>query len=228
MQETITETITKVKTVQKSSQQSVIQSAQKSTFAASSKKEAVGNQKTSAQSAKKETLAVTSQLSSNVRAQSALKSVRSSVTSTAKKGNKIGRQTAMIRGDDTTAPGQYDVKGMSFGDNAKSFTIGVKRESRVEQSPGPGSYEPERSDSATKYRNPRAVNFDKVTGRKSPSRDRDNSSELTSPERFYQWPKELPIYTIGEKRDEKPREGPGPGEYNLDDSAVKPRVTGYH
>ena len=51
---------------------------------------------------------------------------------------------------------------------------------------------------------------------------------MTSPERFYNYPKEVPIYSIGEKRPEKPKDGPGPGEYDLDMSATKPRVRGHH
>ena len=47
-------------------------------------------------------------------------------------------------------------------------------------------------------------------------------------ERFYNYPKEIPNYSIGELRPEKAREGPGPGEYNLDDSPTKPRITGFH
>jgi len=48
-------------------------------------------------------------------------------------------------------------------------------------------------------------------------------------ERFYNYPKEIPNYTIGEKRLEKPKEGgAGPGEYSLNDSATKPRTTGSH
>ena len=78
----------------------------------------------------------------------------------------------------------------------------------------------------TKDRQPSPVAFDKTTGRKeSPGYDGPEPESLP---RFYQWPKELPIYTIAEKRPEKPKEGPGPGEYNLDDSAVKPRTTGMH
>lgn len=65
---------------------------------------------------------------------------------------RTGRST-MVKTDETSAPGQYDVKGMSFGENTKSFTIGVKRESKIEHSPGPGSYNADRSDSVTKSRN---------------------------------------------------------------------------
>ena len=72
------------------------------------------------------------------------------------------------------------------------------------------------------------MEFDKRTGRKDESPARDSSGDIGGLERFYQWPKELPIYSIGEKRPEKPKEGPGPGEYNLDDSATKPRTVGFH
>ena len=119
--------------------------------------------------------------------------------------------------------------GGNFGDNAKGFTIGVKRQARQEDSPGPGQYDAARSDSVTKNRPPSAVDFDKTTGRISnESPERDQSPDFGPVDRFYNYPKEIPNFSIGEKRPEKTREGPGPGEYNLDDSAVKPRTTGYH
>ena len=65
---------------------------------------------------------------------------------------KVGRSTATFAGEESSAPGSYDIKGMSFGENTKSMTIGVKRDSRVERSPGPGHYQAERSDSLTKTR----------------------------------------------------------------------------
>ena len=134
----------------------------------------------------------------------------------------------MTSGDEHLGPGSFNPQGQNFGDNSKGFTIGVKREARAEHSPGPGEYEAFRSDSATKHKSPSAADFKKTTGRQDGSPARDQSSELTSPERFYQYPKEVPVYTIGEKRPEKPSQGPGPGEYNLDESATKPRTSGYH
>lgn len=141
---------------------------------------------------------------------------------------RTGRQTAMVSNDIASAPGSYDVRGMSFGENTKSFTIGVKRDSRVEGSPGPGSYDHSRSESQTKNRSPNTVDFDRTTGRKDASPARDASGEVGNQERFYQYPKQVPVYSIGERRPEKPKDGPGPGEYNLDDSAVKPRTMGHH
>ena len=40
------------------------------------------------------------------------------------------------------APGQYEDRSYQFGNNAKGFTIGEKRETRVTDSLGPGSYNP--------------------------------------------------------------------------------------
>ena len=60
------------------------------------------------------------------------------------------------------------------------------------------------------------------------SPDNEGAGELGNVERFYQYPKEVPNYSIGEKRPDKPRDGPGPGVYNLDDSATKPRTVGSH
>ena len=117
--------------------------------------------------------------------------------------------------------------GQSFGDNLKAMTIGAKRPERLQVSPGPGEYDTGRADSQTKSRSPAAVNFDKRTGREESPAKFDGPEPESLP-RFYQWPKELPIYTIAEKRPEKPKEGPGPGEYDLDDSATKPRTTGMH
>ena len=117
---------------------------------------------------------------------------------------------------------------MSFGSNAKSFTIGRKREARAEHSPGPGEYAVERSESQTKSRVNKSPDFEKTTGRREESPARESSSEFGTVERFYQYPKEVPNFSIGEKREAKPKDGPGPGEYNLDDSMTKPRTVGFH
>lgn len=67
-----------------------------------------------------------------------------------------------------------------------------------------------------------------MSSRKDQSPDREFTSELTTVERFYNYPKEGPNYAIGEKRVPKPDDGPGPGQYNLDNSATKTRTTGSH
>ena len=55
--------------------------------------------------------------------------------------------------DYSVAPGQYD-DGKRFNSNVKSFTIGEKRETRIVESMGPGSYSPERADAITKQKMP--------------------------------------------------------------------------
>ena len=47
--------------------------------------------------------------------------------------------------DYSVAPGQYD-DGKRFNSNVKSFTIGEKRETKITQSMGPGSYDVDRAD----------------------------------------------------------------------------------
>ena len=99
---------------------------------------------------------------------------------------RTGRKSVIASQEDSSqGPGSYDVKGYSFGSNTKSFTIGKKRESRAEHSPGPGDYEVSRSDSQTKSRVPQAVDFDKTTGRREESPARDSSGEFGTVERFY-------------------------------------------
>lgn len=119
---------------------------------------------------------------------------------------------------------QYSFK--VFGDDAKSFTIGAKRLERVERSPGPGDYNHERSDSVTKTRAP-AVDFTKNPDRDSPSNDK-HLPEFYEVERFYNYPKEIPNFTIGQKREEKQEEKPGPGEYDVNSALTKPRIMGSH
>ena len=127
-------------------------------------------------------------------------------------------------GDTRMGPGTYDVKGKNFGEDTKGFKIGRKREPRQEHSPNPYPKAAEQA-SKQKHRSP-STDFSKQEGRKeSPARD---DPEAPQPERFYNYPKEIPNFSIGEKRPEKPRDGPGPGEYSLDNSATKPRVRGYH
>ena len=56
------------------------------------------------------------------------------------------------KGNDNTAPGQYD-DGRTFGHGTKTFTIGEKRKERArETSLGPGAYSPERADGITRVR----------------------------------------------------------------------------
>lgn len=60
---------------------------------------------------------------------------------------RTGRQSVVVSQEESVGPGMYDFKHLSFGSDAKGFTIGRKRDSRVEHSPGPGDYDVSRSDS---------------------------------------------------------------------------------
>ena len=49
-----------------------------------------------------------------------------------------------------------------------------------------------------------------------------------SPERFYNFPKEVPNYSIGVKRETVIEQRPGPGEYNMNSELTKSRIVGKH
>ena len=64
----------------------------------------------------------------------------------------------------TAGPGAYD-DGKRFDSDVKTFTIGEKKQRRIEPSAGPGQYDPELADEYTRAKAPR-VNL----GGNSPSR----------------------------------------------------------
>ena len=82
-------------------------------------------------------------------------------TASKAKAVRPGRSTLDAGGDPMLGPGSHDPRGQGFGDNAKGFTIGVKRESRLESSPGPGEYDAGRADSNTRHTSPQARDFGK-------------------------------------------------------------------
>ena len=118
---------------------------------------------------------------------------------TMKSSSKVERLNNFAQ-DTDTAPGQYDVRGQNFGETTKSFTIGQRREQNQEMSPGPGSYSPERSDSQTKTRTS-AVDFSKTTIRREVKVESQPGPGDVEKERFYNYPKEQPVYSIPEKRE---------------------------
>lgn len=61
-------------------------------------------------------------------------------------------------------PGQYDSRDYTVKSTTKSFTIGEKRARNVDETMGPGSYDPSRADGVTKHKVP------SVDMGKSPSR----------------------------------------------------------
>ena len=48
------------------------------------------------------------------------------------------------RAEVNVAPGQYDDRSYQIGSDSKGFTIGEKREFKVEESLGPGQYDIEK------------------------------------------------------------------------------------
>ena len=79
-------------------------------------------------------------------------------------GSSPARGAYIQKGNDNTAPGQYD-DGRTFGHDTKTFTIGEKREmKKVETTAGPGAYSPERADGVTR------VKTTNITMGTSPSR----------------------------------------------------------
>lgn len=61
-------------------------------------------------------------------------------------------------------PGSYNDSHKEFGKQLSKVTIGVKRELRKPEGPGPGSYSPEKADTHTK-RATSGVDFQKKLGR---------------------------------------------------------------
>ena len=67
-------------------------------------------------------------------------------------------------GDANVAPGQYDDRNYEFGRKVVGFTIGEKRETRLQDGMGPGAYDPDRADRLTKSKIPN-VNMGSSPGR---------------------------------------------------------------
>ena len=73
------------------------------------------------------------------------------------RGNSPNRNNAH---DSNVGPGQYDDRSYERAkENNRWFTIGVKREQAIEETMGPGSYDPDKAEMLTKPRNP-SVSFD--------------------------------------------------------------------
>lgn len=131
-------------------------------------------------------------------------------------------------GDDKMGPGTYD-SGDAFGEGAQAFTFPPSPQKKPTQpSPGPGSYSPERAEDQTKN-SPQKCSFANQTGRKASEFDgKADQPDYGDPERFYTYPKELPVYSIpqsGEPKDPR-ADNPGPGEYALDSPLTKFRARG--
>ena len=65
-------------------------------------------------------------------------------------GSSPARPQSFAKGGDVdVAPGQYD-DGKRFNSDVKGFRIGEKRDKPIPDAAGPGSYNPEVADRATK------------------------------------------------------------------------------
>jgi len=79
-------------------------------------------------------------------------------------GSSPSRPVSFARpSTDGVAPGQYE-SDLKFAQSTKSFVIAEKRETRVTETMGPGSYSPERGDSITKAKTSTA-DFNRSPGR---------------------------------------------------------------
>jgi len=132
-------------------------------------------------------------------------------------GSSPSRPSTFARGGDVNvAPGQYD-DGKNFGSDTKSFRIGEKRETRIQETMGPGSYNPERAEAMTKTK------ITTVNMASSPSRpgtfakgaDYDVAPGQYD-DRSHEFGNNVKSFTIGEKRETRVTESMGPGSYNPD------------
>ena len=128
-------------------------------------------------------------------------------------GSSPARPQSFAKANDTeAAPGQYD-DGIRFNSGVKSFKIGEKRETRIEQTAGPGTYEPTRAESLTKTKSPN-INLGS-----SPSRPQSFAKggdvdvapgQYNSDKRFGE---DTKSFRIGEKREVRIEQTAGPGTY---------------
>lgn len=121
-------------------------------------------------------------------------------------------------------PGAYDNMHKEFGKQLQKVTIGVKRDFRSPEGPGPGQYSPEKGDSITKHSSA-ITEFHRRVGRVSAQIDPKNG-----PGSFYDDRKfgaDGKLVTIGERRSDKKPEGPGPADYSPDRSMTKSKSAAY-
>jgi len=106
----------------------------------------------------------------------------------------------------------------------KTFTIGEKQpEPTPDKSRGPGTYSPEKADSAVKHRNKSA--FIGGPTHSSPSRNQDDA--IRGPGAYDVKIPEANSFTIGERRSERrPDKSPAPGTYNADQSIETTKYKG--
>ena len=142
---------------------------------------------------------------------------KTKTTTTINMASSPSRPNTFAKASDVNvAPGQYDDRKYEFGKNVKSFTIGEKRETRMSESMGPGSYNPEKAEAMTKTKTTTTINMASSPGR--PSTFAKKNDYDVSPgqydDRNYQFGSNSKGFTIGEKRETRVTDSMGPGSYN--------------
>jgi len=142
-------------------------------------------------------------------------------------GNSPSRPATFAKsGDVNVAPGQYD-DGIRFNSGVKGFKIAEKRpERRVNETQGPGAYEPDRADGQTKPKMPN------ITMGGSPSRPASfaKSGDVNVAPGQYddgiRFNSGVKGFKIAEKREHRVAETMGPGAYDPEvaDKMTKPKM----
>ena len=145
---------------------------------------------------------------------------KTKTTTTVKMDSSPGRQQLFANnGDASLGPGRYGDRS-NFGSNAKGFTIGERRETRVNETMGPGSYSPERADALTKTRTvTTTVNMSSTSpGRNSFARKADIDVAPGQYDAGKSFGSDAKGFIIGERREQRIESTIGPGSYDITDT----------
>ena len=115
-------------------------------------------------------------------------------------------------GDLDVAPGQYNYE-KKFGQDTKAFRIGEKRETLIENTAGPGTYDHTKADAVTKQKIPN-INLGSSPARPDKMVDQDTNVAPGQYDDGIRFNSNIKSFRIGEKRAEKVQEGMGPGAYS--------------
>ena len=154
---------------------------------------------------------------------------KTKTTTAVNMGSSPPRGSFIRQGDSNVGPGQYDDRNYDFGNKAKGFTIGEKRETRTVETMGPGSYNVEQADGVINSKTTTTVNM----GASSPARgsfQRQGDSNVGPgqyDDRNYDFGNKAKGFTIGEKRETRTVESMGPGAYSPEraDTITKTKTT---
>lgn len=144
---------------------------------------------------------------------------KTKTTTTINMASSPGRPSSFARKTDVdVAPGQYDDRNYQFGSNSKGFTIGEKRETKIDGGVGPGTYDVDRAQNVTKTRTTTTIDMSSSPGRPNTfARAADsNLSPGQYDDRSYKFGNNAKGFTIGEKRETRIESTVGPGSYDVD------------